>query len=519
MPMVGSYWVTIDRERCQSWQQPWKCGACIENCEHGVFERDERGRAYVANELACVGCRICSEMVCPNNCIYIRPTAPESLSRGIWTVDVVEEIHHKARTGEYTLRGFGTMRKIPHFDGLTVVPSQLASRPPLDKYRESFDMRVTIGEGTCEKPLVLDIPFVIAAMSYGAISREGKTALAIAAARLGTLTNTGEGGMFPGEDAYAHGYHGIEGRDKGVRRWEPGGYLAVQWSTGRWGVSREYLLASDAVEIKIGQGAKPGMGGHLLGSKVTEDIAAVRGIPVGVDALSPSRHYDIHGLKDLKTHVEILRDITGYQKPIMIKLGPSRPYLDTQMAAEAGVDAISIDGIAGGTGASPEVVTQHAGIPTIACIRQAARALEEMGLKGRVKLIALGGIRNGADAFKAIAMGADAVGMGAALQIAMGCRACMFCHRGQCHYGIATQNEEFRKCIDVLEASDRIVNFLKACAEELKILAMLSGHGSLKTISVEDLRAIDLNTAAMTGVKLAGLEETFPSVWKKLTGN
>jgi glutamate synthase domain-containing protein 2 len=517
MASIGNYWISVDKDRCRSCQQPWKCGACIDSCEHGVFQRDEEGRVYVANELACVGCRICAEIACPNSCIYVRPAVPENISRGIWTTATIEEIHHKALTGEYQLRGFGTMNEMPHFDGIVVIPSQLASDPPLDKYREQFDMSLTIGEDTCEKPLKLSMPFVIAAMSYGAISKEGKMAFSAAAARLGIMTNTGEGGMFPGEAAYAHGFEGFSGQKKGVKRWSPGGYLTVQWSTGRWGVSLDYLIEADAVEIKAGQGAKPGMGGHLLGSKVTPDIAAVRGIPVGTDALSPCRHYDMQLNEDLKTQVEIIRDVTEYQKPILMKLGPSRPYEDARIAAEAGVDAISIDGMAGGTGASPEVVTQSAGIPTIACIRQAARALEEMGVGEKVKLIAMGGIRNGADAYKAIAMGADAVGMGAALEIAMGCRACMSCHRGACHYGIATQKEEFRSCLDVDMASRRLENFIRASAEELKILAMLSGHGSIHTLSIEDLRAVDLNTAAMAGVKLAGLEDFYPSEWKNIS--
>jgi len=516
MTMIGSYWVAIDHDRCRSWERPWKCGACIDACEYGVFDRDENGRVYVANELACVGCKICMETACPNGCIYVRCTTPETISRGLWSTPTIEEIHHKAQTGEYQLRGFGTMGALPHFDGMVIVPSQLASNPPRDKYREAFDMEVVIGEGTCSRPIRLRYPFVIAAMSFGAISREGKTALAIAAAKLGIIANTGEGGMFPGEDMIVHGFDTREAMRAGRRRWNPGGFLAVQWSTGRWGVSTDYLRAGDAVEIKIGQGAKPGMGGHLLGRKVTPEIAEVRGIPTGTDALSPCRHYDIQDKRDLAAQVEILRDLTAYEKPIMFKLGPSRPYEDVRIAAEAGADAVSVDGMAGGTGASPAVVTQNAGIPTIACIRRAAMALEEMGMKGKVKLIALGGMRNGADAYKAIAMGADAVGFGAAAEIALGCRGCMTCHRGSCHYGLATQDTKFRRCLDAEAASERLVNFFSACAEELKILAMLSGHDSIRTISLEDIRALDLNTAAMTGVKMAGLERCFPEHWNDL---
>jgi len=277
----------------------------------------------------------------------------------------------------------------------------------------------------------------------------------------------------------------------------------------------EYLLASDAIEIKIGQGAKPGMGGHLLGKKVTLDIAKVRGIPVGTDALSPCRHYDIENVEDLRTQIEILRDVTNHEKPIMLKLGPARPYQDACIAVEAGADAISIDGMAGGTGASPDIVTQNVGIPTIACIRQAAKAIRDLEVMDRVKLIALGGMRNGADAYKAIALGADVIGFGAAAEIALGCRSCMSCHKGGCHYGLATQDPKFRTCLDVESSSQRLANFVSACAEELKILAMLSGHDDLHTIAIDDIRALDLNTAAITGAKLAGLERTFPESWEK----
>jgi len=264
------------------------------------------------------------------------------------------------------------------------------------------------------------------------------------------------------------------------------------------------------VEIKIGQGAKPGMGGHLLGDKVTEDVAKIRGIPVGSDALSPCRYYDVLVAEDLKKQVEFLRDITNYEKPIWMKLGPSRPYDDVKMAALAGVDAISIDGLAGGTGCSPDIVTQGVGIPTIACIGPAVRALKDLGLHRKVKLFALGGIRGGLDAFKAMAMGADGAGFGTAAQIAMGCRGCMACHQGNCPYGITSQNPKMRERLDPEEVGQRLANFVKATAEEVKILTMLSGHGDIRELSEEDLRALDVNTAAITGLKLVGYERPLP---------
>jgi glutamate synthase domain-containing protein 2 len=303
---------------------------------------------------------------------------------------------------------------------------------------------------------------------------------------------------------------GYENEERTLKRWEPGGYLVVQWSTGRWGVSADYVRAGDAVEIKIGQGAKPGMGGHLLGAKVTEEIAAVRGIPVGSDALSPCRYYDVQDLEDMKRMVAFLRDVTDYKVPILFKLGPSRPYEDVKACVEVGADAISIDGLVGGTGASPAIVTQGAGIPTVALIPPAVRALKDMGVHRKVKLFVLGGMRSGLDAYKAMAMGADGVGFGAAAEIAMGCRACMACATGRCPYGITSQDPELRARLDPVAAGDRLANFIKATAEELKILTMLSGHDDITDLSEEDLRAMDLNTAAITGLKLIGYEKRLP---------
>ncbi|MFX0094417.1 MAG: FMN-binding glutamate synthase family protein, partial [Candidatus Hodarchaeota archaeon] len=393
-----------------------------------------------------------------------------------------------------------------------------ASQSPLDKYREDCDVSVTIGADTADRPIKLEIPIVFGAMSFGALSKEAKMSLAKAACILGTITNTGEGGTIPEEYPLAHGFNSIEeltmakNSNPGIHN---GGFLVVQWSTGRWGVNLDYLQNADGVEVKIGQGAKPGMGGHLLGQKVVKEVAEVRGIPIGTDALSPPRYYDALSPKDLKTQIEIIRDVTDYKIPILIKLGPSRPYQDVKMAAELGVDAISIDGMAGGTGASPECVTQHAGIPTIACIPPAAQALKDLGLYREIKLIALGGIRGGADAFKALALGADAVGIGAAAEIAMGCRACMACHQGICPYGITTNKPELRARLDPEKTANRLVSFLTAMTDEIRIFTMLSGHKSIKELSREDLRALSLDAAAITGVKLAGLERSYPKLWEE----
>ncbi len=507
MSAIGTFCVSVNRQACLNSQMPGKCGTCAEVCPHGVYAFDSQsGQVHIQNYNTCVGCRICAEF-CPTDAIRINPAESEYISRYPWTFGVIEEIHHKAQTGSYLLRGFGTQGPTPNFDMITVVPSQIASQPPRDKYREECDMELVIGEDTCEKPMRLKLPFVWPAMSFGALSKEAKMALAIGAAMTGIATNTGEGGMLPEEAYLSRGY---EDDSFSFQRWQPGGYLVVQWSTGRWGVSADYVRGGDAVEVKIGQGAKPGMGGHLLGAKVGEEVARVRGIPVGSDALSPCRYYDVQTLDDMKHQVAMLRDVTDYQVPILFKLGPSRPYADVAACIEAGADAISIDGLVGGTGCSPDLVTQGVGIPTIACIPQAVQALKDYGVHRKVKLIALGGIRNGLDAFKALAMGADAVGFGSAAEVAMGCRVCYACHKGNCPYGITSHRPELRARLDPVETGQKLANFIHANAEEVKILTMLSGHNRIADLSTEDLRAMDFNTAALTGLKLAGYDRPLP---------
>jgi len=496
MVLEGGYWVWIDRERCI------KCQTCVRECPRGVLAFDEKaGVVYVKDELRCVGCRICMEK-CPVKCIYVRNTQPERLIRGVWTVDVVEDIHHKALTGKYTLRGYGTARQLPNFDDLVVVPAQLAPPAPLDKYREACDVTVVIGEGRVSKPLRLQTPIMIAAMSFGATSREFKLACAKAANLVGTAHNSGEGGAIPEEYEYV----------------KPNGYYIVQFASGRWGVNLDYLVKADGIEVKIGQGAKPGMGGHLLGEKVTEAISKVRGLPVGTDALSPARFYDALDKDDLKKIVQILRDVVDYEKPIIIKLGPGRIYKDVKIAAEADVDAIAIDGMEGGTGCSPEIAIQHAGIPTIGVLPPAVKALKDAGVYGDIKLILLGGIRNGADVYKALALGADAVAVASAIEVAAGSRACFQCYTGRCPYGITSQDPALRKRLNVDKTAERIANWIHAATEEVKILTMLSGHTSIKELSREDLRAITVDAAAITGVKLIGIEDYVLPQWERYFG-
>ena len=454
------------------------CYSCYVNCPHDVYEviNDE---PMAVHQERCVGCRICEGM-CPTNAIYIQSMPDET--RGVWDASTISEIRRKTQTGNYKVRGCGATRHIPTFDDLSILPAQV-SRPPIDSYREPCNTKVTLGARFAENPIEIGTPIMIGAMSFGAVSKETKLAFARGATLANTIANTGEGGMLPEERKYA---------DK----------LIAQYASGRFGVSAEYLNNADAVEIKIGQGAKSGMGGHLLAHKVTAEVAKIRNIPEGVDALSPARHMDIVGPEDLAMKISQLRDITDWKVPIIVKFTAGRVKEDVKIAAKAGADIIVIDGMQGGTGAAPDVIVEHSGIPTIEAIVKADEALKEVNLRSEVNLVAAGGIRSGADVAKAIALGADATYIATSALIAIGCNVCQACSNGRCPKGIATQERTLRRRLDPVRSGQNLANYINAMTKEAEMLTQQAGNTDLQKLEKQDLVALSMEASQITGVPL-----------------
>jgi glutamate synthase domain-containing protein 2 len=366
------------------------------------------------------------------------------------------------------------------FNDLIFVSGGLSKRP-VDYFREKIDSKTAIGRSSA-KPLELDTPILFAAMSFGALSKEAKIAIAKASTILGTADNTGEGGMLPEQRKYAK-------------------RLIAQYSTGRFGVDEKYLKSADAVEIKIGQGAKPGQGGLLPGHKVTEEIAKVRKVPVGKPVHSPPFHADINNAKDLKKKVSWIRDVSG-GKPVIIKLGAGNPE-DIRIAVNAGPDTIAIDGCFGGTGAAPEIMLNDFGIPTLPALVEARKIMDSM--EAKQELLIGGGFNTGADVAKALALGADGVFFGFPLMIAMGCKYCRQCYKGQCPDGIATQNPMLRKKFNMGKSVDAVVNYIKSCTEEVKMAAGATGNRSIHGLDKNDMVALSHSTSKMLGIKSVGL--------------
>ena len=416
--------------------------------------------------------------------------------------ETIAEIQRAAAEGIYAIRGSGAKRRVPNFDDLVFLGASM-SRYPLEGYREACGTNVTIGARNAKKPIELDIPITIAGMSFGALGANAKQALGMAATMMGTSTTTGDGGMTDEERAASK-------------------ILVYQYLPSRYGMDPDQLRRADAIEIVVGQGAKPGGGGMLLGQKITERVAGMRALPVGIDQRSACRHPDFTGPDDLQIKIQELREITDWQIPIYIKIGASRTGYDVMLSVKAGADAIVLDGMQGGTAASQDVFIEDVGIPTLPAVRQAVEALQELDMHREVQLIVSGGIRSGADVAKALAMGADAVSLGMASLMALNCNAplyvedyealgtrpgyCHHCHTGRCPVGITTQDPELEARLDPAEGARRVRNYLTTLTLECQTLARACGKSHVHNLEPEDLAALTIEAAAMAGVPLAGTD-------------
>ena len=416
--------------------------------------------------------------------------------------EIIAEIQRAADQGVYDIRGLGAKRRVPSFDDLVLLGASV-SRYPLEGYRERCDTNVMLGTRYAKKPIELKIPITIAGMSFGALGANAKEALGLAASAMGTSTTTGDGGMTPEERLSSK-------------------TLVYQLLPSRYGMNPEDLRKADAVEVVVGQGAKPGGGGMLLGHKITDRIAEMRDLPVGIDQRSACRHPDWTGPDDMEIKIRELREITDWQVPIYVKVGATRTHYDVTLAVKAGADVVVVDGMQGGTAATQDVFIEHVGIPTLPAVRLAVEALKELDMHRKVQLVVSGGIRCGADVAKAMALGADAVAIGSAAMMAIGCNKpvyvedyhklgtepgyCHHCHTGRCPVGVASQDADLEERLDPANGSRHLKNYLTTMVLELQTLARACGKSHVLNLEPEDMAALTIEAAAMAQVPLAGTD-------------
>jgi len=428
------------------------------------------------------------------------PPRPAPQESATFDCATLAEIRRAAATGIYDIRGYGAKRTLPHFDDLLFLGASI-SRYPLEGYRERCGTNVVLGARHAKRPIELKIPITIAGMSFGSLSAQAKEALGRGATIAGTSTTTGDGGMTQEERQSSQ-------------------TLVYQYLPSRYGMNPDDLRAADAIEIVIGQGAKPGGGGMLLGQKITDRVAAMRTLPAGIDQRSACRHPDWTGPDDLEIKILELREITDWQKPIYVKVGASRPYYETALAVKSGADVVVLDGMQGGTAATQTVFIENVGLPILAAIRPTVQALQDLGLHREVKLIVSGGIRNGADVAKALALGADAVSIGTAALAALGdndpayeaeyealgthAGAYDAWHEGRDPAGITTQDPALAARLDPVLGGRRLANYLAVLTLEAQTIARACGKSHVHNLEPEDLVALTVEAAAMARVPLAG---------------
>lgn len=497
--VYADYEVKRDLSRCTL------CGVCVKQCFNGVHTLVDtgNGKKLVSDESKCVNCHRCVSF-CPSRAIKIVKSDLCFKRNDNWSDAVIKEIYKQAESGGVLLSSMGCPEKYPvYFDKILINASQVTN-PSIDPLREPMETKVTLGKRNrdikrdknghiiCDSSprLDLELPIMFSAMSYGSISYNAHKSLALAATKLGTCYNTGEGGL--NKDFFEYGKNTI-----------------VQVASGRFGVYKEYLEAGAAIEIKMGQGAKPGIGGHLPGAKITEDVSMTRMIPVGTDAISPAPHHDIYSIEDLKQLVYALKEATEYKKPIIVKVAAVHNIAAIASGiARSGADIIAIDGFRGGTGAAPTRIRDNVGIPVELALAAVDSRLREEGIRENVSLVAGGSIRSSADVVKAIALGADAVYIATSALIALGCHLCRNCQSGKCNWGIATQIPELVERLDPEKGSERLVNLLTAWDHEIKEFMGGMGINSIEALKGNRLmlRGVGLNERelAILGIKHAG---------------
>jgi len=491
------YEVVRNYDRCIA------CRVCERQCANEVHEYLADSNKMVADDSKCVNCHRCVAL-CPTRALKIVKTDHTFKENANWSGKSITEIYKQAENGGVLLSSMGNPENYPvYFDKLLLNASQVTN-PSIDPLREPMETRVFLGakpekierdekgrlKNNLPPQIMLSMPVMFSAMSYGSISYNAHESLARAAAELGILYNTGEGGLH--ENLYKYGKHTI-----------------VQVASGRFGVHKTYLDSGAAIEIKMGQGAKPGIGGHLPGAKIVGDISKTRMIPEGTDAISPAPHHDIYSIEDLRQLVFSLKEATGYTKPVIVKIAAVHNVAAIASGiARSGADIIAIDGFRGGTGAAPTRIRDHVGIPIELALASVDKRLREEGIRNNVSIVVGGSIRSSADVVKAVALGADCVYIGTAALIALGCHLCRSCHTGKCNWGIATQREDLVKRLNPDLGYRRLVNLMTAWKHEIKEMMGGMGINSIEALRGNRLmlRGVGLNEKELEilGIKHAG---------------
>ncbi len=489
--------VIRDPDRCI------KCRVCERQCANEVHKYDPDLDKMIADEMTCVDCQRCV-CLCPTHAIKIRPNHNQFRENGNWTHTVMDEVYKQAGSGGVLLSAMGNPKDYPvYWDKILLNASQVTN-PPIDPLREPMETKTVLGKKSqkisydengkahFEKTpyLELDVPIMFSAMSFGSISKNAHESLARAAEELGTFYNTGEGGLH--EDFYKYGANTI-----------------CQVASGRFGVFKGYLDAGAAIEIKMGQGAKPGIGGHLPGMKINDEISKTRMIPKGTDAISPAPHHDIYSIEDLRQLVFSLKEATGWEKPVIVKIAAVHNVAAIASGiARSGADIIAIDGFRGGTGAAPTRIRDNVGIPIELALASVDQRLRDEGIRNDVSILAGGSMRSAADVVKAIALGADAVYIASAALLALGCHLCRSCNTGKCNWGIATQRADLVKRLNPDIGCKRLVNLVTAWDHEIKEIMGGMGINSIEALRGNRLmlRGIGLNQKELDilGIQHAG---------------